>query len=71
MTFGVFPYMATYFTHLLLQRFEFLHRNLVAHRDVGAENILINFAEGWLGALVEHGVAEAITPGIPKSKDHL
>ena len=32
-----------------LQGFEFLHRNLVAHRDVGSDNILVNFAEGNTG----------------------
>jgi len=30
------------------QGFEFLHRHLIAHRDVGADNILINLAEGSL-----------------------
>ncbi|KIM80431.1 hypothetical protein PILCRDRAFT_9611 [Piloderma croceum F 1598] len=70
MTFGIFPYMAARFTHpwyyiveevfdavlqAPLQGFEFLHRHLVAHRDVGADNILINFSEGWLRPLVEHG----------------
>jgi hypothetical protein len=30
------------------QGFKFPHRNLVTLCDVGADNILINFAEGWL-----------------------
>ena len=30
------------------QGFEFLHRHLIAHCDVGADNILINLAEGLL-----------------------
>jgi serine/threonine protein kinase len=38
-----------------LQGFEFLHHNLVAHRDVGSDNILVNFAEGNTGPLTNPG----------------
>jgi serine/threonine protein kinase len=34
--------------HATRQGFEFLHRHLIAHRDVGPDNILINLAEGRL-----------------------
>ena len=32
--------------HATRQGFEFLHRHLIAHRDLGPDNILINFGEG-------------------------
>ncbi|KIM81815.1 hypothetical protein PILCRDRAFT_821171 [Piloderma croceum F 1598] len=69
MIFGVFPFMERGFTHpwyhnpgevfdavlQVLQGFEFLHRHLIAHRDVGADNILINLADGRLGPPVLGG----------------
>jgi len=61
MTFGVFPAMCEGFNFpwyhaisevfdaiiQLLEGLHFLHRLLIAHRDIGAENILINFSGGF------------------------
>ncbi|KIM81809.1 hypothetical protein PILCRDRAFT_491185 [Piloderma croceum F 1598] len=39
----------------VLQGFEFLHRHLIAHRDVAADNILINFSDSRLTPPPERG----------------
>ncbi|KAF9513120.1 hypothetical protein BS47DRAFT_1459789 [Hydnum rufescens UP504] len=69
MTFGVFPAVTEGFgfpwyhaisevfdaTIQLLEALNFLHRHLIAHRDIGADNILINFVGG----------KRPITPDLP------